>query len=62
MVERDEEAAVGLGLDFGFLKAVDLGMLVVLVLVDHGCLSLNLGLGLTWVLVPEAVVLGPLFL
>ena len=45
-MERDQEAAVVLGLDLGFLKAVDLGMLVVLVLVDQGCLILNLGLGL----------------
>jgi len=61
-VEGDQEAVVALGLDLGFWKTVDLGMLVVLVLVDQGCLSLNLGLGLAWVLLPEAVVLGQVFL
>jgi len=58
MVERDQEAAVALGLDLGFLKAVDLGMLVGPVLVDQSYLSLNLGLGLAWVHLPGAVVLG----
>ena len=33
-----------------------------LVLVDQGCLSLNLGLGQAWVVLPEAVVLGQVFL
>ena len=51
-----------LGLDLGFLKAVDLGRLVGPVLVDQRCLSLNLGLGLAWVLLPGAVVLGQVFL
>jgi len=62
MVERDQGVAVVLGLDLGFLKAVDLGMLVGPVLVDQGYLSLNLGLGLAWVLLPGAVVLGQVFL
>ena len=53
---------MALGLDLGFLKTVDLGILVVLVLVDQCCLSLNLGLGLAWVLLPDAVVLGQVFL
>jgi len=37
-------------------------MLVWQVLVDQGCLSLILGLGLAWVLLPGAVVLGQVFL
>ena len=61
-MQRDQEAAVALGLDLCFLKAVDLGMLVVLVLVHQGCRSLNLGLGQAWVLLPDAVVLGQVFL
>jgi len=61
-VERDQEAAVALCLNLGFLNAVDLGMLVVLVLVDQGCLSLNLGQGLAWVLLLDAVVFGQVFL
>jgi len=61
-VERDQEAAVALSLDLGFLKAVDLGMLVGPVLVDQSCLSVSLGLGLAWVLLPDAVVLGQMFL
>ena len=44
-----------------FLKAVDLGMLVGLVLVDHRCPSLNLGLGQAWVLLPDVVVLVSCF-
>ena len=62
VVERDQEAAVALGLDLGFLKAVDLGMLVGTVLVDHGCLRVSLGLGLAWVLLADPVVLGQVFL
>jgi len=62
VVERDKETAVALTLDLGFLKAVDLEMLVGPVLVDQGCLSLSLGLGLTWVPLPDAVVLGQGFL
>jgi len=58
VVERDQEAAVALGLDLGFPEAVDLGMLVGPVLVDQGYLSLSLGLGLAWVLLPGDVVLG----
>jgi len=61
VVERDQEAVVALGLDLGFLKAVDLGMLAGPVLVDQGCLSLNLGPGLAWVLLPGAVVPGQVF-
>jgi len=49
---------VALGLDHGFLKRVDLGMLVVLVLIDQGCLGLNLVLGRAWVLLPNTVLLG----
>jgi len=37
-------------------------MLVGPVLVDQGCLILNLGLGQAWVLLPGAVVLGQVFL
>ena len=62
VVERDQEAAVVLSLNLGFLKAVDLGMLVGPVLVDQGSLSLNLGLGLAWVLLPDAVFLCQVFL
>jgi len=58
----DQEAVVVLGLDLGFLKRVDLGILVELVLVNQGCLSFNLGLGLAWVLLPDAVLLGQVFL
>ena len=61
-MDRDPEAAVALSVDLGFLRAVDLGMLMGPVLVDQGFLSLNLGLGLAWVLLPDAVVLGQLFL
>jgi len=60
-VERDEELAVALGLNLGCLKMVDLGMLVGPVLVGQGCLRLNRGLGLAWVLLPDAVVLGQVF-
>ena len=52
---------MALGLDLGFLKAVDLRMLVGPVLVGQGYLSLNLGLGLAWVLLPDTVVLGQVF-
>jgi len=62
VVERDQEAVVALGLDLCFLKAVDLGMLVVLVLGDQGCLSLNLGPSQAWVLPSNEVVLGQVFL
>ena len=62
VVERDQEAVVALSLDMRFLKAVDLGILVGPVLVDQGCLSLNLGQGLAWMLLPDAVVLGQVFL
>jgi len=61
-VERDQKAAVALGLNLRFLKSVDLEMLVGPVLVDQGYLSLNLGLGLAWVLLSGAVVLGQVFL
>jgi len=62
VVERDQGVVVTLTLDLGFLKAVDLGILVGSVLVDQGCLSLNLGLGRAWVHLPDAVVLGQVFL
>ena len=61
-MESDQETVVALGLDLGFLKAADLGMQVGLVLVDRSCLSRNIGLGLAWVLIPDAVVLGLVFL
>jgi len=61
-VERDQKAAVALGLDWCFLKTVDLGMLVVLVLVDQACLGLNLDLGQAYVLLADAVVVGQVFL
>jgi len=61
-VQRDQEVVVALGLDLGFLKEVDLGMLVVPVMVDQRSLTLNDGLGLAWVLLPNAVLLGQLFL
>jgi len=62
VVETVQEAVVALGLDLGFLKAVDVGMLVGPVLVDEGYLSLNLGLGLVWLLLPGSLGLGQVFL
>jgi len=53
---------VALGLHLPFLIEVHLGIQVVLVLVDQGCLSLNLRLGLAWDLLPDAVDLGQVFL
>jgi len=52
---------VALGLDLGFLKTVNLGMLVGPVLLDQGYLSFNLGLGLAWVLVPAQLFLVSCF-
>ena len=46
----------------GFLEGGGFGMVAGPVLVDEGCLHLNLGLGLAWVLLPDAVVLGQVFL
>ena len=62
VVERDQKTALALGLDLCFLKAVDFGLMVVLVLLDQGCLSRNLGLDQSWVLLPDTVVLGQVFL
>ena len=61
-MERDQETAVALGLNLGSLKAVAWGILVVLLLGDRDCLSQNVGLGLAWVLLPDTVVLGQVFL
>ena len=62
LVERDQEVVVALGIDLAFRKAVDFGILVLLVLVDQGSLSLNLCLGRACVLLAGGVVLGQMFL
>jgi len=65
VMDEDQEVAVVVGLDFGFLKAVDLGLLVKPVLIDLdylGYLIPNLGQGLALVLLPDGVVLGQVFL
>jgi len=61
-MDGDQEAVVALHLDLVFLKALYLGVLVGPGLVHQGCLSLDLVLGLAWVLLPDAGVLGGVFL
>ena len=53
---------MALGLALSFAKLVDLAMVVVPGLVNQGYLCPNLGLGLPCVLLPDAVVLGHVFL
>jgi len=53
---------VALCWDLGRWKVVNLGMLVVLALIDEDCIGLGLGLSLVWVLLPNAVVFGQVFL